>query len=226
MKRTAKTRQRELANTTPSKDPSTETGIEDGSPLQFWSKEFAFKRATTPVSLARVDSPGPEPEPRTGRAPERPVAAVEAEIERTISHFRLEDLDSLVVTVRPDADTRLRLSIARDGDDILVAVELECGELGVLREYWGGLQRELQQRGVILGRIESAGTNLSASQYAQSDSHSHTRQRSGTFHEAEESDATTEAQFREGLQRRRTSSMSLTSAPAEAHGRARVETSV
>jgi hypothetical protein len=150
------------------------------------------------------------------------VAAVEAEIERTIGHFRLEALDSLVVTVRPDADTRLRLRIARDGDDILVAVKLECGELEVLREYWGGLQRELQQRGVILGRIESAETNLSAS-HAHSDSHSNTRQRSNTFHEAEESDATTEAQFREGLQRRRTSSMNLTSVPTEAHSRAPFE---
>ena len=62
MKRTAKTRQKELANTPPSKDASAETGIEDGSPLQFWSKEFAFKRATTPVSLAGVDAPGPKPE--------------------------------------------------------------------------------------------------------------------------------------------------------------------
>jgi len=223
MKRTAKTRQRELVNTTQSKDPSAETGIEDGSPLQFWSKEFATKRATTPVSLAGIDAPETKPEPRTGRAPERPVAAVEAEIERVIGHFRLEALDSLVVTVRPDADTRLRLSMARDGDDILVAVKLECGEFEVLREYWGGLQRELQQRGVILGRIETAETNLSASQYAQSDSHSHTRQRSNTFHEAEESDATTEAQFREGLQRRRTSSMNLTSVPAEEHSRAPFE---
>jgi hypothetical protein len=223
MRRTEKAPQRELANTTPSKDAPAETGIEDRSPRQFWSKEFAFKRATTPVCLAGVDVSAPKPEPRMDWAPESPVAAVKAEIKRTIGHFRLEALDSLVVTVQPDADTRLRLSIACDGEDILVAVKLECGELDVLREYWGGLQRELQQRGVILGRIESVQTNLSAS-HTPSDSHSHTRQRSDTFHQAEESAATTEAQFREGLQRRRTSSMSLTSAPAEAHGRARVET--
>src|SRR5687768_12610391 len=103
MRRTEKAPQRELANTTPSKDAPAETGIEDQSPRQFWSKEFAFKRATTPVCLAGVDVSAPKPEPRMDWAPESPVAAVEAEIKRTISHLRLEALDSLVVTVQPDA---------------------------------------------------------------------------------------------------------------------------
>jgi hypothetical protein len=185
-----------------------------------------MERATIPVNLGATYNPEAkvsEPERVPDSSPGPQIRAVETEIDSTVISFRRNGLDSWIVTVKPDAHTEIRLSIAKDGEDILIAAKLERGVVDGLTEHWPGLQRDLQQRGVILGRIEAADHNQATTDSEDSQHNRGPGHRFGRFHEPEDTDPVAEAQFIERLRRGRTSAMALTSLAVEPGRRAHFE---
>lgn len=111
--------------------------------------ELTYRGAaeTVPISPAVAAQDVPTAESRT--------SVLNEAIEAAVTEFRHESPQSMVVVVRADGDTHIRLHITGNQDVIHVRARVERGEIANLNEHWLGLQRELQPRGIILAGIES-----------------------------------------------------------------------
>jgi hypothetical protein len=65
--------------------------------------------------------------------------------------------DSLQVVIKPGEGTQLSLELRQRGDGVEVQAVLQHGDFNLLKQGWGDLQQQLQQRGIQLGSL--AGEN-------------------------------------------------------------------
>ena len=126
-------------------------------------QEIAGTPMLPSVSALRLEDRPPEIPAPSGTAAAAHAQELVSQVLNHVTELRQLNLNSLVVVLKPDANTEILLRLEQRGGAVEIQARFERGDFQNFNAHWQELQRSLAGQGVRLSPLENSPFNAAAS---------------------------------------------------------------